>query len=183
MRNPRPTSFTPGLPRAVTLPPAVPPLAPSVDPVMSALTQLISKLDDISDRLDRVKGAKAQCFDVCTDQRKGKRVEFIDELPSQCLANPRIVGQASTSRTHNMNKVRIDSASKEAHAILGLISGKVLVDSRKDHKSRKDLLEEKDDHSSHMIISEEDFDDEEAPDEVNRAEPNLKVYKPPVPYP
>ena len=82
-----------------------------------------------------------------------------------------------------MNEVRIDSASKEAHAILGLSSGKVLVDSHKDHKSRKDLLEEKDDHSSHMIISEEDFDDEEAPDEVNRAEPNLEVYKPPVPYP
>ena len=81
-----------------------------------------------------------------------------------------------------MNKVRIYSASEEAHAISGLCSGKVLVDPHK-NKHRKDPLEEKDDQSSPPIIPEEDSDDEEAPNEESRAEPNPEVYKPPVPYP
>ena len=59
MGNPRPTSFTPGLPRAVTLAPEVPPLTPSVDPVMSALSQIMSKLNEVSDGLDRIEGANA----------------------------------------------------------------------------------------------------------------------------
>ena len=132
----------------------------------------MSKVNEVSDRLDRVEGAKAQCSDASTKQRKGKRVEFLDQLPSQPLENPRNLGQASSSSTHNVNEVRIDSASKEAHAILGLRSGKVIVDPHKDHKHRKDPLEEKDDQSSPMIILEEDSDDEEAPDEESRAEPN-----------
>ena len=78
-----------------------------------------------------------------------------------------------------MSEVRIDSASEEAHAILGLRRGKVLVDPHKDHKCRK----EKDDQSSPTIIPEEDYDDEEAPNEESRAKPNPEVYKPPVPYP
>ena len=82
-----------------------------------------------------------------------------------------------------MNEVRIDSASEETRAISGLHSGKVLVDPHTDHERRNDPLEEKDDHPSPTIISEEDSDDEEAPDEESRAEPNLEVYKPPVPYP
>ena len=80
-----------------------------------------------------------------------------------------------------MNEVCIDSASEEAHAISGLRSSKVIVDPHTDHKRRKDLLEEKDDHPSPTIISEEDSDDEEAPDTESRAEPNPEVYKPPVP--
>ena len=44
-----------------------------------------------------------------------------------------------------MNEVHIDSALEEAHAISGLRSDKVLVDLHKDHKRRKDSLEEKDD--------------------------------------
>ena len=183
MGNPRPTPLAPGIPRAVTPPPAIPPPAPSVDPDMSALAQMMSKLNEVSDRLDRVEGAKAQCSDTSTEQRKGKRVEFSDQLPSQPLANPRNVGQASSSRTHNVNEVRIDGASEEAHAISGLRSGKVLVDPHTDHKRRKDPLEEKDDRPSPTITPEEDSEDEEAPDEENRAEPNPEVYKPPVPYP
>ena len=144
---------------------------------------MMSKLNEVSDQLDRVKGAKAQCSNASTEQRKGKRVEFIDQLPSQPLANPRNLGQASLSRTHNVNEVRIDSASEEAHAISGLQSGKVLVDPHTDHKRRKDALEEKDDRPSLTIIPEEDSEDEEAPDEESRAEPNPEVYKPPVPYP
>ena len=183
MRNRRPTSFAPGLPRVVTPPSEVPPPAPSVDPVMSAQAQIMSKLNEVSDRLDRVEGAKAQCSYPSTEQRKGKRVEFIDQLLSQPLANLRNVGQESLSRTHNVNEVCIDSALEEAHAILGLRSGKVLVDPHMDHKRRKDPLEEKDNCSSPMIIPEEDSEDEEAPDEESRVEPNLEVYKPPVSYP
>ena len=93
-----------------------------------------------SRRVDRVEGAKAQCFDASTEQRKGKRVEFIYQLPSQPLANPRNVGQASSSRTHNVNEVRIDSASEEAHAISGLRSAKVLVDPHTDHKRHRTRL-------------------------------------------
>ena len=82
-----------------------------------------------------------------------------------------------------MNEVRIDSASEEAHAILCLRSSKVLVDPHTDHKRRNDSLEEKDDRPSPTIISEEDSEDEDAPNEESRAEPNPEVYKPPVPYP
>ena len=130
----------------------------------------------------QVEGAKDQCSDTSTEKRKGKRVEFIDQLPSQPLENPRNVGQASSSRTHNVNEVCIDSASEEAHAILGLRSGVVLVDPHIDHKRRKDPHKEKDDHPSPNIIVEEDFDDEEALDEESRAEPNPEIYKPPIPY-
>ena len=143
---------------------------------------MMSKLNEVSDRLDRVKGVKAQCSDAFTEQRKGKRVEFIDQLPSQPLANPMNIDQASSSRTHKVNEVRIDSASEEAHAISGLRSGKVLVDPHTDHKRGKDPLEERDDRPSPTIIPEEDSNDEEAPDEESRAEPNPEVYKPPVPY-
>ena len=66
---------------------------------------------------------------------------------------------------------------------MGLRSGKVLVDPHTDHKRRKDPLEEKDDHPSPTIIPEEDSEDEEAPNEESRAEPNPEVYKPPVSYP
>ena len=149
---------------------------------MSALAQMMSKLTEVSDRFDRVEGAKAQCSDASTDQRKGKRVEFVDQLPFQSLENPRNLGQALSSRTHNVNEVRIDGALEEAHAILGLCGGKVLVDPHKDHKGHKDPLEEKDDQSSPTIISEKDSGDEEAPNEESRAEPNPEVYKPPVPY-
>ena len=162
MGNPRPTSFAPGIPIAVTPPPAVPPLAPLVDPVMSTLAQMMSKLNEVSDRLDQVKGAKAQCSDASTEKRKGKRVEFSDQLPSQPLENPRNIGQASSSRNHNVNKVRIDGASEEAHTISSLRSGKVLVDPHTDHKRRKDPLEEKNDRPSPTIIPEDDSEDEEA---------------------
>ena len=113
--------------------------------------------------------------DASTEQRKGKRVEFMDQLPSEPLGNLRNVGQASSSCTHNVNEVHNDSTSEEAHAISGLRSGKVLVDPHTEHKRCKELLEEKDDRPSPTIISEEDSEDEEALDEESRAEPNLDV--------
>ena len=112
MRNPRQTPFTFGFPQESIPSPAVPPSAPSSDSIMSVSTQMMSKLTEVSDRLDRVKGAKAQCSDASTNQRNGKRVE----LPSQPVANPRNLGQASSSRAHNVNQVHIDNAQEEAHA-------------------------------------------------------------------
>ena len=138
MGNTRPTSFAPGLPRAVTLPSAIPPPTPSVDPVMRAFAQMMSKLNEVSNRLDRVEGAKAQCSDASIEERKGKRVEVLDQLHSQPLENPRNLGHASSSRTHNVNEVRIHSTSEEAHAISGLHNSKVLVDPHKDHRRCKD---------------------------------------------
>ena len=82
-----------------------------------------------------------------------------------------------------MNEVCIDSASEKAHAISSLRSGKVLVDPQTDHKRRKDPLEEKDDRPSPTVIPEEDSEDEEAPDDESRVEPNHEVYRPPMPYP
>ena len=129
------------------------------------------------------KGLKTNAPMLIPSKGRVSEFEFIDQLPSQPLINPRNVGQALSSRTHNVNEVRIDSASEEAHAISGVRSGKVLVDPYTDHKRRKDPLEEKDDRPSPTIILEEDFEDEEAPDEESRAEPNPEVYKPLVPYP
>ena len=57
------------------------------------------------------------------------------------------------------------------------------MDPHTDHKTHKDPLEERTDRPSPTIISEEDSEDEEPPDKESRAEPNPKVYKPPVPYP
>ena len=71
------------------------------------------------------------------------------------MENPRNVGQALSSCTHNVNEGRIDSASEEAHAISGLRSGNVLVDPHTDHKHLKDPLEERDDRPSPMIIPED----------------------------
>ena len=101
---------------------------------------------------------------------------------SKPFTNPRNVGQASSSHTHNVNEVCIDSASEEAHAISGLHSGNVLVDPHTNQKRCKDPLEERDDRPSPTIIP-EDSEDEETPNEESRAEPNPEVYKPPVPYP
>ena len=108
--NPRQTQFTSSFPQESISSPAVPPPGPSADHIMSALAQMMSKLNEVSDRLDRFEGAKAQCSDASTNQRNGKRVE----LPSQPLANPRNLGQAPSSRAHNVNQVHIDSAQEEA---------------------------------------------------------------------
>ena len=112
MGNPTQTQFASGFSQESIPSPAVPPPATSTDSIISALAQIMSKLTEVSGRLDRVEGAKAQCSDASTDQRDGKRIE----LPSQPLANPRNLGQASSSRALNTNQVHIDSAQEEAHA-------------------------------------------------------------------
>ena len=112
MGNPRQTQFASRFPQESLPSHAVPPSATSADPIMSALAQMMSKLTEVSGRLDRVEGAKGQCSDASTDQRDGRRIE----LPSQPLANPRNLGQASSSHALNVNQDHIDSAQEEAHA-------------------------------------------------------------------
>ena len=112
MGNPRQTQFASRFPQESLLSHAVPPSTTSADPIMSALAQMMSKLTEVSGRLDRVEGAKAQCSDASTDQRDGRRIE----LPFQPLANPRNLGQASSSRALNVNQDHIDSTQEEAHA-------------------------------------------------------------------
>ena len=112
MGNPRPTQFASRFPQESLPSHALPPTATSADPIMSALAQMMSKLTEVSGRLDRVEGAKAQFSDASTEQRDGRRIE----LPFQPLANPRNLGQASSSRALNVNQDHIDSAQEEAHA-------------------------------------------------------------------
>ena len=108
MGNRRQTQFASSFPQESLPSHIVPPPATSADPIMSVLAQMMSKLTEVSGRLDKIEGAKAQC----SDHRDGRRIE----LPFQPLANPRNLGQASPSRTHNVNQVHIDSAQEEAHA-------------------------------------------------------------------
>ena len=112
MGNPRQTQFASRFPQESLPSHAVLPFATSADPIMSALEQMMSKLTEVSSRLDRVEGPKAQFSDASTEQRDGRRIE----LPFQPLANPRNLGQASSSRALNVNQDHIDSAQEEAHA-------------------------------------------------------------------
>ena len=113
-----------------------------------------------------------------TTNKKGKQVTFIDQLPSQAMANPRNQG-ASSTQTHNINHVHIDEEAVEtALAISSIRSGKALSDPYKDHPVHQGSNEEKET----PIIVEQDTDSEDEEEQVT-AEPNLDKYKPHVPYP
>ena len=101
MGNPRQTQFASRFSQESLPSHAVPPPTTSIDPIMSALAQMMSKLTEVSGRLD-----------ASTDQRDGRRIELL----SQPLANPRNLGQASSSRSLNVNQDHIDSAQEEGHA-------------------------------------------------------------------
>ena len=113
-----------------------------------------------------------------TADKKGKQVTFIDQLPSQAIANPRNQG-ASSSQTHNINHVHVDEEAVEMTlAISSLRSGKDLPDPFKDHPIHQGPIKEEET----PIIFKHDSDsvDEE---EHTEAEPNPDTYKPLVPYP
>ena len=68
-----------------------------------------------------------------TTDKKGKQVNFIDQLPLQATANPRNQG-ASSSQTHKINHVHVDEEAVETELeISSLRSGKDLPDPYKDH--------------------------------------------------
>ena len=92
-----------------------------------------------------------------TLDKKGKQVNFTDQLPSQATANPRNQG-ASSTQTHNINHVHIDKeAIESALAISSLRSGKALPDPYKDHPFHQAQNEEKE----IPIIIEQDTDSED----------------------
>ena len=119
MGNPRQTQFASCFPQESLLSQAVPPSTTSADPIMIALAQMMSKLTEVSGRLDRVERAKAQCSDASTDQRDGRRIE----LPFQPLANPRNLGQASSSHALNVNHRLCVLTTHENDTLVATING------------------------------------------------------------
>ena len=112
-----------------------------------------------------------------TTDKKGKQVNFTNQLPSQATANPRNQG-ASSSQTHNINHVHVDEEAVEtALAISSLQSWKDLPDPYKDHSIHQGPIEEET-----PIIIEHDRNSEDEEEQV-KAEPNPDTYKPHVPYP
>ena len=113
-----------------------------------------------------------------TTDKKGKQVNFTDQLPSQATANPRNQG-ASSTQTHNINHVHVDKEAVEsALAVSSLRSRKTLPDPYKDHPFHQGQKEAEET----PIIVEQDTDSEDE-EEQGTAEPNPDKYKPPVPYP
>ena len=110
--------------------------------------------------------------------KKGKQVNFTNQLPSQAIANPRNQG-ASSSQTYNINHVHVDEEAVEtALTISSLQSGKDLPDPYKDYPIHQGPIEEEET----PIILQHDSDSEDE-EEQAKVEPNSDTYKPPVPYP
>ena len=110
--------------------------------------------------------------------KKGKQVNFTDQLPSQAKANPRNQG-ASSTQTHNINHVHVDEEAVEsALAVSSLRSGKTLPDPYKDHPFHQGSKEAEE---TPIIIEQDTYLEDEK--EQVMAEPNPEKYKPPVPYP
>ena len=102
-----------------------------------------------------------------TTDKKGKKVTFTDQLPSQATENSRNQG-ASLSQTHNINHVHVDEEAVQITlAISSLRSGKALPDPYKDHPIHQGQNEEKE----APIIVEQDSDSEDEEEQVT-AEPN-----------
>ena len=77
-----------------------------------------------------------------TDNKKGKKVSFSNQLPSQATINPRNQG-ASSRQMHNLRHGHVDEEAVEtALAISSLRSGKDLPDPYKDHPLHKSLIVE-----------------------------------------
>ena len=113
-----------------------------------------------------------------TTEKKGKQVTFIDQLPSQAIANPRNQG-ASSSQKHNINHIHVDKEAVEMTlAISSLWSRKDLPDPYKDHPIHQGPVVEKET----PIIVEQDSDSEDEEEQAT-TEYNPDKYKPLVPYP
>ena len=68
-----------------------------------------------------------------TDNKKGKEVSFLDQLPSQTIANSRNQG-VSSSQTHNLNHVHVREEAVEMSLVISsLWSDKDLPDPYKDN--------------------------------------------------
>ena len=134
------------------------------------MTWVNSRIDDIQDFVKTN-------VQSTTNNKKGKQVSFFNQLPSQATANPRNQGDLS-SQTHNMNHVHIAKEAVEiAQMILSLQSGKDLPDPYKDHPIHQGLIIE-----DTPNIVEHGCDSKDKEEQV-KAEPNLDIHKPSLPYP
>ena len=174
--NQRPSSFVPPTQRqAYTQAPRQ--TMPASDPILGAISQLMEQMMRMNSRVDEIQDFVKTNVQPTAD-KKGKQVTFINQLPSQATANPRIQG-ASSTQTHNINHVHVDEeAIESALAISSLQSGKALPDPYKDHPFHQCSNEEKE--TPIIVEQDTDLEDEEEP---VTAEPNPEKYKPPVPYP
>ena len=149
---------------------------PASDPILGAISQLMEQMRRMNSLVDEIQDFIKTNVQPKTN-KKGKQVNFTDQLPSQATANPRNQ-VASSTQTHNINHVHVDEeAIESALAISSLQSGKALPDPYKDHPFHQGSNEEKET----PIIVEQDSDSEDEEEQVT-TEPNLDKYKPPVPY-
>ena len=173
--NQRQSSFIPPTqPQAYTQAPRQ--TAPVSGPILGAISQLIEKMTRMNSRVDKIQDFVKTNVQPTTG-KKGKKVTFTDQLPSQATANPRNQG-AWSSQTQNINHVNVDEEAVEtALAISSLRSGKNLPDPYKEHAIHQGPIEEKET----PIIVEQDSDSEDE-EEQAMTEPNPKKYNPHVPY-
>ena len=137
----------------------------------------MEKMTRMNARVDEIQDFVKTNVQPTTD-KKGKQVNFTNQLPSQAMTNPRNQG-ASSIQIHNINHVHVDEEAVEsALAISSLRSGKALPDPYKYHPSHQGQNEEKET----LINVEQDSDSKDEEEQV-AAEPNPQKYKPPVPYP
>ena len=174
--NQRQSSFVPPTqPQAYTQAPRQ--TAPASDPILGAISQLMKQMTRMNSRMDEIQDFVKTNVQPTTD-KKGKKVNFIDQLPSHATTNSRNQG-ASSSETHNINHVHVNEEAVETTlAISSLRSGKDLSDPCKDHPIHQGPIEEEE----VPIIVEHDNDLEDK-EEQAKAEPNPDTYKPHVPYP
>ena len=128
---------------------------------MDQMTRMNSRVDKIEDFLK----TKVQ---PTIDNKKGKQVSFLVQLPSQTTSNPRYQG-ALSSQTHNLNHVHANEETLEtAPAISNLWSGNDLLDPSKDHPIHQGPIIK---NTPNIVKHDSDSDDEE------------EQTKPLVPYP
>ena len=149
---------------------------PASDPILGAILQLIEQMTRMNSHVDEMHDFIKTNVQPTID-KKGKQVTFTNQLPLQAIANPKNQG-ASLSQTHNLNHVHVDEEAMETElAISSLRSGKDLPDPYKDHPINQGSIFEE---TPIIVEHDSDLEDEE---EQTKAEPNLDIYKPPVPYP
>ena len=103
------------------------------DPILKEILQLVKQMNQMNSHMDEIQDFVKTNVPLTTDNKKGKKVLFSDQLLSQATANPRNQG-ALSSQMHNLNHVYVDEEAVETVlAISSLWSGKDLLDSYKDH--------------------------------------------------
>ena len=138
----------------------------------------MEQMSRMNSRVDEIQDFVKTNIPASIGNKKGKKILFSNQLPSQATINPRNQG-SSSSQTHNLSHVHLDEEAVEAAlAISSLRIGKDLLDPYKDHPLHKSSIN--DEPPTVIVEADSSSDDDE---ERVRVEPNPDTYKPPVPYP